>query len=174
MKILIISSFIAALAYGIMYFLKIPVPPFLEYESKDVVIALGGIILGVIPAIFISIIVAALELMTLSQSGLIGFFMNITSTLFFIIPICLFYKRGRTLKATFLGCVVGIILLTVSMVLFNYIISPIYMGVPKEEVVAMLVPIIIPFNLAKGVINSVLICLLYKPITRISDKINVI
>ena len=50
------------------------------------------------------------------------------------------------------------------MVLWNYILTPLYMGAARSDVAAMLVPIIIPFNLIKGVLNSVLTLLIYKPV----------
>ena len=50
------------------------------------------------------------------------------------------------------------------MVIWNYIITPLYMGVPREQVAGMLIPIFLPFNLIKGGINAALTMLLYKPV----------
>ena len=51
------------------------------------------------------------------------------------------------------------------MLLWNYLITPIYMGVDREIVVSMLLPGFLPFNLLKGGLNSALTLLLYKPIS---------
>jgi riboflavin transporter FmnP len=49
---------------------------------------------------------------------------------------------------------------------WNLIITPIYMGVPVEAVIAMIIPIFLPFNLLKAGVNSVVAFLVYKPIAR--------
>ena len=51
------------------------------------------------------------------------------------------------------------------MVLWNYLITPLYMtGFSRSDIAAMLVPIFLPFNLVKGGLNMALILVLYKPI----------
>ena len=54
--------------------------------------------------------------------------------------------------------------MAVAMLLWNYIITPFYMGVPRETVAGMLLPVFLPFNLVKGGLNAALTLLLYKPI----------
>lgn len=62
------------------------------------------------------------------------------------------------------GLITGTLVMTVVMVLWNYLITPIYMGYPREAVVDLLLPAIVPFNLLKGAINTSLTLLLYKPL----------
>jgi hypothetical protein len=50
------------------------------------------------------------------------------------------------------------------MLAWNYLLTPIYMGYPREAVAAMLVPVFLPFNLIKGGINAALVLLIYKPV----------
>jgi len=50
------------------------------------------------------------------------------------------------------------------MLLWNWLITPLYMKVPRETVVAMLLPVFLPFNLVKGGMNAALAMLLYKPV----------
>ncbi len=54
--------------------------------------------------------------------------------------------------------------MTVCMLLWNYIITPFYMGVDRAVVAGMLIPTFLPFNLIKAGINLALSLLLYKPI----------
>ncbi len=54
--------------------------------------------------------------------------------------------------------------MAIIMVLWNLLLSPIYLGTDRATVVAMLVPAIIPFNVLKGIINSVIVLLIYKPV----------
>ena len=50
------------------------------------------------------------------------------------------------------------------MVLWNYIITPFYMGVDRSVVAGMLASVFLPFNLVKGGLNAAITLLLYKPI----------
>lgn len=50
------------------------------------------------------------------------------------------------------------------MLLWNYLITPIYMGYPREAIVELLIPAFLPFNLIKGGLNAAITMLLYKPV----------
>ena len=58
----------------------------------------------------------------------------------------------------------GIAALTVTMLLWNYLITPIYMHMDRSVVAAMLPTVFLPFNLAKGGLNMALTLILYKPV----------
>ena len=62
------------------------------------------------------------------------------------------------------GLTVGIITLTVVMLLWNYLITPIYMHMDRSVVAAMLPTVFLPFNLVKGGLNMALTLILYKPV----------
>ena len=48
----------------------------------------------------------------------------------------------------------------------NLIVTPLYTGVPVETVAGMIVPIILPFNLMKFTINSVVVGLVFLPLKK--------
>ena len=50
------------------------------------------------------------------------------------------------------------------MLLWNYLIAPIYMGLPREELAKLLLPVFLPFNLIKGGINAAITFLVHKPV----------
>ena len=50
------------------------------------------------------------------------------------------------------------------MLLWNYIITPLYTGLPREAVLGLFLPLLIPFNLLKAALNSALILFLYKAV----------
>ena len=62
---------------------------------------------------------------------------------------------------------VGTLLAVVGAVLGNLVITPAWLGVPLDAVIAMIVPILIPFNLLKGALNSVLTLIIYKSISNL-------
>lgn len=49
------------------------------------------------------------------------------------------------------------------MLLWNYLITPIYMGYPRQAVAQLLLPVFLPFNLLKAGLNAALTFVLYRP-----------
>ena len=68
----------------------------------------------------------------------------------------------------------GIIASTIAMLLWNYLLTPIYLGYPRDAVTAMLIPIFLPFNLFKGGLNMAFTLLLYKPIVTALRKADLV
>ena len=159
MAMLCALAFVAVVAIRIPL---IPIVPFLEYEPKDVIIMTGGFLFGPMSAALISIIVSFIEMITISSTGIIGLIMNIISTVAFVCPAAYLYKKHHSMKGAFIGMVGGTLLMTLIMVLWNYFITPIYMGYPREAVAELLLPAFVPFNLLKGGINTALTLLIYK------------
>jgi hypothetical protein len=52
------------------------------------------------------------------------------------------------------------------MLLWNYLITPLYMELPRQAVAEMLLPVFLPFNLFKTALNSVLTLLVYKSVVK--------
>ena len=48
----------------------------------------------------------------------------------------------------------------------NIVITPIYMGAPRDAVIAMIVPTLLPFNVLKIALNCVITAFVYKPISK--------
>lgn len=162
---LVLMAMLAAMAYVLMLVGRIPVVMFLKYDPKDVVLAIGAFMLGPGAAALMSLLVSLIEMITVSETGFIGFFMNVLSTCAFICPAAWFYHHKRSLRAATLGLATGVVFMTILMLAWNYIVTPIYMGYPRQAVAEMLVPVFLPFNLIKGTLNAAFTMLLYKPIS---------
>ena len=157
-------AMLAALAYLIMVVGRIPMVLFLSYDPKDVIIAIGGFIFGPLEAFIISFIVSLIEMFTVSDTGVIGAIMNLVSTCSFACTAAIIYKKNHTLKGAVIGLLCGLAAMVVVMLLWNYLLTPIYMGYPREAVAAMLPTTFLPFNLIKGGLNAAITMLLYKPV----------
>ena len=144
----------------------LPAASWLKYDPKDVVLAIGALLLGPAPAIGISVVSALLEMLTFSETGWIGLVMNVVSSCAFILPGAFLYRRRRTLRTAVGGLLTGTLLMTGMMLLWNAFLTPIYMGMPRDAVIGMLVPVFLPFNLIKGGLNAAITLLLYKPLTK--------
>lgn len=164
---LTLGAMFAALAYvvNVLCHLSIvPAAPFLTYDPMDVIITLGGLILGPVYAILITLVAAMVEWFTISDTGIIGFLMNVLSSGAFSVTAALIYHRKKSLKTAVLGLVSGTVIMVVVMLLWNYIITPMYMNVERAAVAAMLPTVFLPFNAIKGGLNAALTFLLYRPV----------
>lgn len=169
---LTLMAMFAALAYIIMTVGRIPISSveFLKYDPKDIILAICGFILGPVPALLTTFVVSLIEMVTVSTTGPIGFVMNLLSSAIFVCPAAAMYRRRHSLRGAVAGLVIGVVLTTAAMLLWNYFITPLYMGYPREAVAAMLVPVFLPFNLIKGTINAAVTILVYKPVSRALKK----
>lgn len=160
-------AMLCAISYVVTYLSKLipfSVVGFLQFDFKDVIIAIGGFIYGPLPAVAVSLIVSFFEMITFSSTGPIGLLMNVLSTCAFVCPAAYLYKKHRTMSSAVIGLVLGALCMTGAMVLWNYLITPLYMGVERSVVVTMLIPTFLPFNLVKAGMNAAVTLLLYKPI----------
>ena len=169
-KKLVLLALFSAIAYMIVALVRIPVVLFLSYEPKDVVITIGGFLLGPLAGFIISLIVSLLEMVTISQTGPIGCLMNLISTCSFACVASLIYKKQRTLNGAVVGLAAGSVAMIAVMLLWNWLITPLYMGVTRAAVEGMLLPVFLPFNALKAGLNSALFLGLYKPLTQALRK----
>ena len=163
-KKLVLLAMLAAMAYVIVSVVRIPVILFLKYEPKDVIITIGGFLLGPMAAFITSLVVSLLEMVTISETGPIGCLMNLLSTCAFSCTAAFIYKRKHTLFGAVTGLAIGGVFMICVMLLWNWLITPLYMGVERSAVEGMLLPVFLPFNLLKAGLNSAMVLLLYKPL----------
>ena len=163
-----VLGMLTALAYIFMLVTKlqimlVPSIPFLQYDPKDIIIVMAGFIYGPLSALIVAVAVAFIEFITVSETQIIGFLMNVIATSAFCCTASFIYYKKRTFSSAILGLVSGVLVLTGVMVIWNVILTPIFMGISREAVIKMLVPGFIPYNLLKGSLNAAFIMLLYKP-----------
>ena len=137
---------------------------FLSYEPKDAVILIASFIFGPMTGVLISVLVSFIEMITISTTGPYGFLMNVVSTCAFVVPAAWMYRKDHSQKGALIGLGLGVVVMVATMLAWNYIITPFYMGVPRDVVAGMLASVFLPFNLVKGGINASLTMLLYKPV----------
>ena len=171
-KEMVLIAMLAAIAYVIVSFIRIPVVLFLKYEPKDVIITIGGFLLGPLAAFITSLVVSLVEMVSISDTGPIGALMNLLSTCSFACTAALFYKKRHTLSGAIWGLALGSVVMVAAMLLWNWLITPLYMGVARSAVEGMLIPMFLPFNLLKAGLNSALVLVLYKPLVTALRKAN--
>ncbi|MBQ7980005.1 MAG: ECF transporter S component [Oscillospiraceae bacterium] len=173
-KKMVVLAMMTAIAYVAVFIFRIPVVLFLKYEPKDVIITIGGFMFGPLASMLMSAVVSLVEMVTISSTGPIGALMNFLSTVSFSCTAAIVYKKVHTIKGAVIGLVTGSIVMVGVMLAWNYLITPIYMETPREAVAEMLVPVFLPFNLLKAVLNSAITMLLYKPLSTVMRKAHVL
>lgn len=167
---------LCAMAMAVNLLISFPIVPavsFLKYDPKDIIIVMGGFIFGAMPAFIMSVVCAVLEIM-FRGGTILDILMNVISTCTFACTAAFVYKRDHTRKGAVIGLALGVILSTVSMLLWNYIVTPIYFQMPREEVAKLLLPGILPFNLLKSGLNAGFTFVFYKAIVKALRKADLV
>ena len=163
---LVLLSMLAAIAYLMVALIRVPImpaAPFLSYEPKDVIITIGGFLLGPMASFITSLVVSLIEMITFSETGPIGCLMNLLSTCAYACVAAWIYKKRHNLWGAVMGLLASSLAMVAIMLLWNWLITPMYMGVTRPVVEGMLLPVFLPFNLLKAGLNSAFVLFLYKP-----------
>jgi riboflavin transporter FmnP len=135
---------------------------FLTLDVKDAVITLCGLYFGPLSALFISVLVPLVELITVSDTGLYGLIMNIISSVAFSVTASLIYKWKKSFYGAILALASAAFVVTGIMMLANLVVTPYFMGVDIATVRGMIPTLLLPFNLLKAIVNVGVVLLLYK------------
>lgn len=138
----------------ILSFIQIPIfpaAPWLMYDPSGIVCLIAALAFG--PKLGAAVaIISWLPRVFLDPFGAP---MGMVSTCAFIIPAALIFRTRRTRAASLVGMVAGAILSIVVACVLNLFVTPLYTAVSMMDVVAMILPILLPFNTLKMAINTV-------------------
>lgn len=172
-KTLAVCAMFCAMAFALAALSHFLMPPMLsfgplslKYDPKDVILAICGLLLGPLPALAVTVVTSLLEMLTISETSWPGFVMNVVQSSVFILPSAILYNRRRSFSSAVTGLLSGVVAMIGMMLLWNALLTPIYMGAPREAVIQMLVPLFLPFNAIKGGLNAAITLLLYKPLVK--------
>lgn len=162
-----------AISIIFIFVLRIPFPPaqFLVYEPGDVPILIGGFIYGPLAGIVITIVVSAIQALTVSGDGWIGCIMHVFATSALVGISASIYFSNKTFKRAVIGLICGSIAMTAVMIPMNLIFYPLFAGTPVDAVAKLIVPVLLPFNLLKAGINSIIAILIYKSVGKFLIRI---
>ena len=169
LKKISVTAILCAVAYLCMFLFRFKVS-FLTFDFKDAVFAVIAFLYGPVYGILSAFVVALVEFVSVSDTGIYGFIMNFLSSGVFALVCGLFYKYKRTLSGAISGSIVAVFSMTAVMLVANIFITPFYMGVDRSVVISMLTTLLLPFNLVKGIINAAITMIIYKPVTGVFKK----
>lgn len=170
-KKLVIMALLAAISIvfvALVHFPIFPAAPFLEYDPADIPLFIGAFAFGPVAGIIMTAIVCLIQGLTVSaHSGVYGIIMHFIATGTFVLVAGNIYKRKKTRSGAAIALLLGIISWTVVMGFANLVITPAFMGAPVEFIKQLMFPVIIPFNIIKAGINSIITFIVYKSISNI-------
>lgn len=164
LKKISVAAVLCAFAYASMFIIRIKVQ-FLTFDFKDAIIAISSLLLGPVYGVCSAAIVAVLEFLSVSDTGLYGLIMNFLSSGTFALTCGIIYKYKRTFSGAVIAVVMSVFSVTAVMLLANLFITPLFMGAPRAVVVAMLPKLLLPFNLTKASMNAAITLVVYKPLS---------
>lgn len=185
-KNLVLMAIFAALATVLML-LEFPLPfiaPFFyEMDLSEIPVLIGSFIMGPVAGVIIEAIKILLMLLIRgTDTAYVGELANFIIGCCFVLPASVFYNKNKTKKSAFVGMTVGTLLMAVIGALINYaILIPFYVkfGIPLNDIIEMGAKInslisnkwtfvlicVAPFNIVKGVIDSLITLVVYKRIS---------
>lgn len=139
-----------------------PAAPYLQYDMADVPIFLTAFLMNPIAGYMVLAAVSLIQGVMLGESGLVGAVMHFMATGSFIFASTFVAGKIKGSKSMIIGLLAGTLTMTLMMIPLNLVITVYFWGSPLEVVLAALVPAIIPFNLIKAGVNSIIFYFVYK------------
>lgn len=152
----------------ILFFLSFPLPllpPYLKVDFSDVPALLAGLIFSPMAGVLVVFLKNLLYFALKGATDPIGIPANFIAGSLYVFPVAYFYhKYKKGVKSIVVGLVVGTLVMAIIMSVLNYlIILPAYLwisgveeGLSSSAKMATVLSAILPFNLLKGVIVSLL------------------
>lgn len=159
---------LCALSYIFILLIRFPIfpsTPYLVYDAGDIPLLIGSFMFGPLSGFLMVCVVSALQALFLSADGLVGFAMHVIASGALVVVAGLIYKRFHTRRGAAVALVCGTAAMALVMIPANLIFTVNVYGQPYETVWASM-PFIVGFNLLKAGINSIVVFLIYKPLSR--------
>lgn len=184
------TAIFAAIAAVIMFFeFPLPfMPPFLKVDLSGAVILVGALLFGPGPAVGMALVKDIVHLLS-TQTGGSGELADFLMTATLVLITYAIFQHGRTKRWAVLGCVCGSAVMSLMGVLTNkLIIIPFYaMIMPIDSIISACAEInpligsmngyllfgVLPFNLIKGAILSIITLLLYERLANVLHSIHI-
>jgi riboflavin transporter len=171
---------LSSIAYLLML-IQFPLPMFPNFlfvDFSDIPALIAGLVFGPLAGILVEFFKNILNyIATGSQTGVpVGHIANFVAGIVFVLPTLFVYKNLKTRKGMTIALVAGTAIMAVVMSILNYlVILPAYtllMGFPDMR--NLVLPAILPFNILKGAIMSIIFMLLFIRMQAWINKVSLI
>lgn len=194
LRFLITAAILSAISVILMVFAEFALPVFpgwLKMDLSAIPAMIGGFAMGPLMGIVIIIVKNLLHFLVkgLAQDAGLGNVADLIVCVLLVLPAALVYKYHRTFKGALWGMALGTVLATVvGGPLANLIVLPGYIalyfqgawdalyGAAKatnggvHDLWSYILIVVMPFNLLKGLLVSIVTYMLYKPLSPVLHK----
>ncbi len=184
-------AILGAIAFVLMLF-EFPLPfapSFYQIDLSEVAVLIGTFAMGPVEGVIIEALKIVLHILFHgTTTAYVGELANFIIGCAFIVPAGIIYKHHKTRKTAMIGMITGTLCMALAGSLINYfVLLPMYStlyGMPMDTIIAMGTAIfpavknmfsfvclcVVPFNLFKGAVVSVLTGILYKHVSPILHR----
>ena len=159
-------------------------PDFYKLDLSEAVIHMGGFALGPMAAVIMELVNNVLNiLINGTTTGFVGELANFITGCCLTVPAALIYKYKKSIKGALLGMLTGVVSLAIAGGLINYFVMlPLYSAIIPIDVIieagaaitgfinnkfTFVLFAVVPFNIIKGVLCSLISLVLYKRLSKI-------
>ena len=164
-RIAVSALFVAAAM--VLSFVEVPIfpaAPYLKYDPSGIIVLVAGFAFG--PAT--GAVVGTLMWLPHFFGNPFGALMGVIANLAMVIPAAAIYRARPTRAGSLMGMGVGLVCFIVACILMNLVITPLYApGTSVSDVAQLIVPVLLPFNLLKGLINCAITQAVYKTVSKL-------
>ncbi|MCP3738688.1 ECF transporter S component [Rossellomorea sp. BNER] len=166
-RMFVTIGMLSALAYVLML-LNFPLPPFpsfLMVDFSDIPALIAAIAFGPVAGILVELFKNVLDyFMTGSDTGVpVGHTANFLAGILFVLPTYYIYRHFESKKGLLIGLVGGTFIMSIIMSVLNYFVFlPAYKYFMNFELPSeIIVTGILPFNILKGILITIVFTLLF-------------
>ncbi len=153
----------AAIATSYISIPIFPAAPFLKYDPSGIICLLAGLLFGVRTGAVVAALPWIIRALTNPAGAIMSFVISVAG----VLCASLIYKASPTRRGLIISLVASALLSVLVAIGMNLIVTPAFSGVDIEAVLAMIVPILLPFNIIKFLLNSVIVALVFEPISKL-------
>ncbi|MGL5172507.1 MAG: ECF transporter S component [Olsenella sp.] len=165
------TALLCAVAAICTLFVEVPIVPgvaWLKYDPSGIVALVAGLVFGPATGAVVSIVSYLPHIAT--ASGFWGMLMAVAATFSLVMPAALVYRRDHSRKGLVIGLAIGAVVSVAVCIVMNLVVTPIYARMSVSDVAALIVPALLPFNVAKVAINCVVTALILEPVSKALGK----
>ncbi|MFF2752658.1 ECF transporter S component [Psychrobacillus sp. NPDC058041] len=182
-RMLIAIAMLSSVSFVLMLLaFPLPVlPAYLKVDFSDIPALIAAITMGPIAGILVAFLKNVLDwLFSGSPTGVpVGHMANFVTSILFLTPVYVIYRKASSSKGIMYGLASGTISMAMGMSVLNYFVFlPMYsyfLNFPMETGTALFNSIIfgiLPFNLIKGILVTIVMIVLFKRMKPLLDKVN--
>ena len=145
----------------------IPAAPFLTYDPSLVPAMVSALAFGTGPGLVVGVLTACLH--SLVTGEWVGSLMNVVATVCYVAPAALVYARAHSNAGAIGGLALGVVLATTGSIVANLTIGVAFWYGSADVIMPLVLPAVLPFNLVKTILNSVLALVAFKSLAALID-----